>query len=244
MASVVKGGLIYEFTEEPNNYGLVRVLPNENVQLLQDFHFARSQLDLIPSGIYYQETTKEDAESPKCEDTYMNLFTAKTLPPCPAQDLVNKGVRVQPGSYVELTDDILQSPYRVFDVDGSLVYLQLTRIDVVLPFFHRTNKVSGTYSIPLKSLIDFGLEGTGSMKTPIISIDSSEDDTLPEDTFHLWAWSDDDNDQEQEEDNEVSILQKVVQNLGKTWRLLQAMTKKTFGGSTISNERKSNVPEP
>lgn len=234
MASVIKGGLIYEFTEEPNNYGLVRVLPDRNIQLLQDFHLASIQLNSIPSSIYYQEASIEDLEPPKCEDFYRNLFTTKTLPRCVAQDLVNKGVRVQPGSYVELTDDLLQSPYKVFDVDGSRVYLQPTHVNVVLPLFYRSNSVSGTYYTPLDSSLVNSMSYSDSSNNPEIPTDSV-DDTLHESIFRLWAWSDDESDRDQEAEEGETILKKATKTFDATWKLLQAMASKVFGGDKTSD---------
>lgn len=37
MIDVFNGGLVYEFTQEANNYGLVEILPNGDVKLLRDF---------------------------------------------------------------------------------------------------------------------------------------------------------------------------------------------------------------
>ncbi|RKP29537.1 glycolipid anchored surface protein GAS1 [Metschnikowia bicuspidata] len=117
MTGVFKGGLVYEFTEEPNNYGLVRVLPNKDLQLLQDFHLAILQFNSISSVIKYRgKETKQREVPPKCQKSYRNLFVTKNLPPCVAQDLVNKGVKVLQGSYVELTEELVQSPYKIFNL--------------------------------------------------------------------------------------------------------------------------------
>lgn len=156
MTDVFKGGLIYEFTEEPNNYGLVRVLPDGNVQLLSDFHLARNQFSSIPDMSQFFDTSYELESLPKCEESYQNLFTTKTLPPCAAPDLIHKGVKVQQGSYVELTEEDLRSPYKVFDVDGTLVYLALPHVEVTQPSFMRSKTVSGTYT-PFLEIEPYGM---------------------------------------------------------------------------------------
>lgn len=148
MLRYIKGGLIYEFTEEPNNYGLVKILPDLNVQLLEDFHMARVQFRSLPKKIrYYGMEEDDELVAPTCKDSYKNLFVAKNLPPCVGQDLINKGVRVQPGGYVELTEKMLQSPYKVIDVDGKLVYMAQARVEVSQPISLRpSSSLSGTYA--------------------------------------------------------------------------------------------------
>lgn len=238
MASIIKGGLIYEFTEEPNNYGLVKVLPDQNIQLLEDFHRARTQLNSIPSKINYQEASFVHIEPPRCEGSYKNLFTTRNLPPCVAQDLVNQGIRVQPGGYVELTKDLLQSPYKVFDVDGSLVYSQQTHIEIVLPFFLWPKKVSGTYDFALDSALEMSKSFSNDLKSPKASTDSSGD-TLRENVFHLWAWSDDEYDQEEEAEEKETVLRKLTKTINATRNLFRAMISKALGDDKISD--KSNA---
>ncbi|OBA16989.1 hypothetical protein METBIDRAFT_80157 [Metschnikowia bicuspidata var. bicuspidata NRRL YB-4993] len=127
MNRVFSGGLIYEFTQEPNNYGLVRVLPNKNVQLLPDFHQAKRQFaaaaELKPSTGSRRNLrgkVKVNPSPPKCEANYAKIHTTKILPPCPVLDLIHKGVKSKQGTYVQLTDSLLKSPFKVLDVDGKL----------------------------------------------------------------------------------------------------------------------------
>ena len=87
MNSVFCGGLIYEFTEEPNHYGLVRVLPNENVQLLPDFRNAKRQLGNLKSATHKIELSA-DSKAPQCAEKYDNLLVSKSLPPSPGSELI------------------------------------------------------------------------------------------------------------------------------------------------------------
>ena len=152
MNRVFSGGLIYEFTQEPNNYGLVRVLPNKNVQLLPDFHQAKRQFASLAdakasSGAKRSSRTKAkvNPSPPKCEDLYANIHTTKILPPCPALDLIHRGVKSKQGTYTRLTDAMLKSPYKILDVDGKLVYLEAPKIDIKTSSLTGSDHQSGMY---------------------------------------------------------------------------------------------------
>ena len=49
MIDVFSGGLVYEFTQEPNNYGLVKVLSNGDVKVLRDFIQLKTNSTPYPS---------------------------------------------------------------------------------------------------------------------------------------------------------------------------------------------------
>lgn len=225
MNHVVKGGLIYEFTEEPNNYGLVRVLPDQNIQLLADFHLARVQFQTLPST---QRLKCAEAEKrpnpPRCDDSYENLFTTKTLPPCVALDLVHKGVRVQPGRYVELTDELLLSPFKVFDVDGDLLYMAQPRVEVVHPLFLRSHDVSGTYIPVLKT----------ALSEPGDKNETSDEDTLNDDTDSgsssdddpnvatAWSW------RSSEDNSEPSFFREMLLKISGLYKKIKATLSEAF----------------
>ncbi|GEQ67174.1 hypothetical protein JCM33374_g837 [Metschnikowia sp. JCM 33374] len=153
MNRVFSGGLIYEFTQEPNNYGLVKLLPNKNAQLLPDFHQARRQFASLPdvknSGARRTSRPKAriNPSPPKCEEQYANIHTTKILPPCPALDLIHRGVKIKSGAYVRLTESMLKSPYKVLDVDGKSVYLESPKVEIKGTSFSDWNYQNGMYDI-------------------------------------------------------------------------------------------------
>ena len=49
MIDVFSGGLVYEFTQEPNNYGLVKVLSNGDIKVLRDFIQLKTNSTPYPS---------------------------------------------------------------------------------------------------------------------------------------------------------------------------------------------------
>lgn len=52
MIDVFSGGLVYEFSQEPNNYGLVEIQPNGDVKILRDFIQLKKKFDTLPELDY------------------------------------------------------------------------------------------------------------------------------------------------------------------------------------------------
>lgn len=74
MYSVFCGGLVYEFSQEDNNYGLVEYQEDDSVQLLADFEKLKSHYQNIefPSMKTLKETVQME-ETPSCAEDYENL---------------------------------------------------------------------------------------------------------------------------------------------------------------------------
>lgn len=139
MVGAFSGGLVYEFTEEPNNYGLVKILPDGNVRLLEDFHLLRKQyllLGSIDSSLFetatsrYLQNVKIQGDNKPCKPTYKSLNIDKGLPPSMATVLIQNGLHLPPGKLVALQDSHLLSPHHVFDVDGITVFMESPKVDV------------------------------------------------------------------------------------------------------------------
>ena len=225
MTGVFKGGLVYEFTEEPNNYGLVKVLPNKNLQLLQDFHLAILQFNSISSVIKYRdkETKKRDVP-PKCQKSYRNLFVTKNLPPCVAQDLINKGVKLLQGSYVELTEELVQSPYKIFNVDGTLMFMENPRVEVIMPVYPHLESISGTYTL-LVEPAPYGVsdsEDTDESESYQIGENESEYSEGNDYQVVSWSLSDDD------EEAKISLFKMVSLGIHRIWHNLLVKVDEAF----------------
>lgn len=180
MSKVFKGGLIYEYSEEPNNYGLVRIMPNGSIQLLSDFHQARERLNAIASSISTRPVIEaSEGNERKCMNSYRNLFTTNNLPPCVAPDLVHKGVKINRGKFIELTDAMLESPYEIFDVGGNLFYLELPKVVLNRESFASPYTISGMYktsSSPIRyGMSDEEFGGESDEETNYDESDSSSD---------------------------------------------------------------------
>jgi hypothetical protein len=89
MSDVFSGGLIYEFTEEANNYGLVKSNGNNFVKL-EDFNTYKDQL----SKLSLKPTKKSSYKAPKsngskCPKEGSNWKASNDLPPTPSVDACN-----------------------------------------------------------------------------------------------------------------------------------------------------------
>lgn len=126
MIKTFSGGLVYEYSQEPNNYGLVEIMDSGDIRILPDFMTLKAQLESLPeivSGKFVQNSlgnlkSSQKPELPKCKKTYPNLEISKTLPKV-ANNFVEAGIDIQRGKYVELTQDDLTSNYTVFNYKGD-----------------------------------------------------------------------------------------------------------------------------
>lgn len=103
MTNVFSGGLIYEFAQEPNNYGLVDIAPDGSAQLLPDYDTLKVQYNI--TKVSYDFSKDRQAPRPeKCKKMYANLMNANApVPDSPVPDLVKNGVKdVKMGSFVHV----------------------------------------------------------------------------------------------------------------------------------------------
>jgi 1,3-beta-glucanosyltransferase GAS3 len=90
MTGVFSGGLAYEFTQEPNNYGLVSIEDTTAV-VLNDFEALQSQYQ----GVSVSEGTVPAVMRPTMcppSSSFVNLNGTEDLPETPASDLISKGI--------------------------------------------------------------------------------------------------------------------------------------------------------
>jgi len=110
MTPVLSGGMVYEFSEEPDDFGLVQINSNGSAQLLPDFDTLQKQFNTLNvtylQGLTAQNTT---VTPPKCTSSlittsgFSNNFTIPDVPPG-AQDLINNGISPAPsGKMVPVT---------------------------------------------------------------------------------------------------------------------------------------------
>lgn len=96
MYSVFCGGLVYEFSQEDNNYGLVEYQEDDSVQLLADFEKLKSHYQNIefPSMKTLKETVQME-ETPSCAEDYENLKIESKIAKNLGSSLIKKGVKVE-----------------------------------------------------------------------------------------------------------------------------------------------------
>lgn len=133
MVDVFSGGLVYQFTQEPNNYGLVEIMSNGDAKVLPDFITLKGKFDDLPQMdlLHVANSMKENAieirnrkkvqrfSLPACDSSYENIDIARGLPPSVAEELITYGVKVNQGRFVPLTEEELTCPYRILDTKNN-----------------------------------------------------------------------------------------------------------------------------
>lgn len=155
MIDVFSGGLVYEFTQEPNNYGLVDVSSTGDIQLRKDFILLQAQFGSLPkinlnhvansmkkNAKQYQISLKKQTYGlPSCDSkVYDNIDVSDGVPSSMAKDIISVGVTVQKGQYVELTNEQMTSKYKVTNPNGG-AYQGSNRLEKVIDIMTGTDIV-------------------------------------------------------------------------------------------------------
>jgi len=97
--TVLSGGLVYEYSQEPSDYGLVIINDNSTVSLRQDFDNLQSQYNKLDINLIQSaEAAKTNQPFPQCSgDDISNPGFSKnfTIPDVPegAQELIDNGIK-------------------------------------------------------------------------------------------------------------------------------------------------------
>lgn len=124
MTPVLSGGVVYEFAQEPNNYGLVDIHDDGSADILADFYTLKNQYAKIDSKTI--QATKPSSSSPKpptCDSKLIKEagfdknFTIPVLPPG-AKEIIDNGVKPAPvGKIIKIDDYTVK--YKVKNPDGT-----------------------------------------------------------------------------------------------------------------------------
>lgn len=117
MANTFCGGLVYEFTQESNNYGLVKLSDDGDVQILNDFKQLQQTYNAVIDISINNGESKKD-KPPTCETQYSNINIDTDVPKTLAKSLIEKGVGSE-GKYEDLEADDLETKYNIYDSDGT-----------------------------------------------------------------------------------------------------------------------------
>ncbi|KAL7803224.1 glycoside hydrolase family 72 protein [Trichoderma afarasin] len=110
MTPVFSGGVVYEYTEEENHYGLVNIT-GDTLQILGDYNRLKAQLAKINwEKVQTQKATTKAPAPPKCNSKLIqvkgfdNNFTLP-VPPPGVQGLIDNGISHKPkGALVKISD--------------------------------------------------------------------------------------------------------------------------------------------
>ncbi|KAI6085637.1 glycoside hydrolase family 72 protein [Hypoxylon rubiginosum] len=111
MTGVFSGGVVYEFAQEKNNYGLATCNDDGTVDLMADYNTLQNQYKKVDFGtVQTVKASTAKVTIPECkaslikEDGFNNNFTLPAVPPG-AQDIIDNGVSPKPvGKIVDISD--------------------------------------------------------------------------------------------------------------------------------------------
>ncbi|KAI9752845.1 MAG: hypothetical protein M4579_005460 [Chaenotheca gracillima] len=110
MTPVLSGGLVYEYSNEPSDYGLVNINDDGSVKLRGDYDALQSQYNKLDINLLQStNSTATAVKPPKCVKSlveYQDFNTNFTLPTLPkgGQDLINNGLsKPNQGKLVKVT---------------------------------------------------------------------------------------------------------------------------------------------
>ncbi|KAL4806798.1 Glucanosyltransferase-domain-containing protein [Aspergillus unguis] len=126
MTQVFSGGLVYEYTQEDNDYGLVKLNDSDTITLLVDYEnlqkqYAKLDMDSIRSSNSSQTNVKSVTCSSNLikNGTFSSNFTLPAKPPG-VQKLIDNGYdKVDAGKLVDVEAEKI--PQKVFDYQGNEV---------------------------------------------------------------------------------------------------------------------------
>jgi len=125
MLSVWSGGLVYEYSQEADQYGLVSINDNNTASLLADYNTLQGQLDKIDQSVL-TKTKTSGGTTQQCskdwiitESSASSTFNTSTnLPDSPGSSMISGGSGSKNiGKIVSVSDT--NSPYSVFNVSGT-----------------------------------------------------------------------------------------------------------------------------
>lgn len=124
--SVLSGGLVYEWTQESSNYGLVQINDNGTLSLLRDFNALMEQYSKLNiTLITTQNETATGLDAPKCTSSLISSSGFSKdfdIPEQPdgAADLISRGVSNPPkGKIVKITETRVTVP--VYQTNGARI---------------------------------------------------------------------------------------------------------------------------
>lgn len=123
--TMLSGGLVYEYSEEDNNFGLVSLNDNGTVSLRVDFGNLQKQYNSLNLKLLQSvNSSSEDITPPRCSSsliTSSSFSKSFNIPKTPSggTDLINNGVSNPPvGKIVDVSNN-LKVPVAVYALDGS-----------------------------------------------------------------------------------------------------------------------------
>ncbi|KAL7274605.1 1 3-beta-glucanosyltransferase gel2 [Rhizina undulata] len=131
MIGAWSGGLVYEYSQEASDYGLVELSSNGTATLLTDYDNLQAKYNAIDLSLLTTANTSSTAH-PACTTSFIldsytgtSFNTSMTLPACPATDLITSGSgNTNVGKIVDVTT--LTSTYTAISTSGKVIDLTIS----------------------------------------------------------------------------------------------------------------------
>jgi hypothetical protein len=122
MTGVFSGGLVYEFTQEENDYGIVKINQDESAEILKEFDSLQDAFEKSPDNPTIPSNTPKPARPVKCppQASFENITANLTLPTTLGAEYIKSGVdktKFKKGKFV--TNPTLTIKYTIKKSDGN-----------------------------------------------------------------------------------------------------------------------------
>lgn len=132
MSGVFSGGLVYEYSQETSDYGLVSIADDGSATMLSDFTVLSSKYAAATTtGLATEEAS---ARPTTYLSYYNNISSNTTLPDTLASTVIANGLNstYNRGAFVAISD--LASNYSIYDVSGNALSASMTtKYDITIP---------------------------------------------------------------------------------------------------------------
>jgi hypothetical protein len=141
---VFSGGLVYEYSQETSNYGLVNLDDNGDAQILQDYVNLQAAYNKIKLPTTSADDISNGTAASECSASSISSIdngfsTNFTLPPCPAPDMLeNGGGNTNIGKIVNITS--ILTTHKILDLNGN----QLENTSITINADDQINAPSGS----------------------------------------------------------------------------------------------------
>ncbi|KAK9471860.1 putative beta-glucanosyltransferase gel2 protein [Dipodascopsis tothii] len=124
MLGVFDGGLVYEYSNEDNGYGLVNIGADGTVEYRDDFMNLQDAYQALNYSSWFTKDSIKTAASPACSKSYIQSlapgFNASfALPASPARDLIASGSGSKNVGRLVPLNGTYATTYAIYDADGN-----------------------------------------------------------------------------------------------------------------------------
>jgi len=118
MTGVFDGGLIYEYSQEANDYGLVQISSDNSVKILGDYETLKNEYSSVPMP-KSTPSTSSGINHPSClpASSYKNINATSSIPATQAGNLIKNGVQATVGKLVKITN--WTTNYTIYDINNK-----------------------------------------------------------------------------------------------------------------------------